>query len=96
MNIKKLLISSVIVAGTCMSISTASHAGNPAAYSCLKGMAQQRAYTNADVFLYCLNKKPVWRMLSWENNGRVIKPSNPMTPTAFNKTEVQMCGNPCE
>lgn len=96
MKISKLLLTGTILAGSLMSISSPSFAGNPAAYSCLKGMAQQRAYTNADVFLYCINKKPVWRMLSWENNGRVIKPANPLTPTAFNKTEVQMCGNPCE
>jgi|GEM_PF-7126383 len=96
MKITKFLIAATIAASTFISTNSVSFAGNPAAYSCLRGMAIQRAYTNADVILYCINKRPVWRMKSWENNGKVIKPLNPMTPTAFTNTEIQMCGNPCK
>lgn len=95
MNIIKLLITGAIMIGTFMSISTASFAGNPAAYSCLKDIARGHAYTNADLTIFCLRKKPVWRMHSWTNNGKLVKPLNPMAPTAFNSSELKMCGNPC-
>ena len=95
MKITKFLIAGTIAASTFISLSTASFAGNPAAYSCLKDIATGRAYTNADLTIFCLRKKPVWRMRSWTNNGKLVKPLNPMTPTAFNSSELKMCGNPC-
>ncbi len=76
-------------------LNASTFAGNPAAVSCLMDMAKQQSYTNADIRMACQNARPVFRVLSWTNNGKRVAPKGKITPIAFNNGQINLCGNPC-